>query len=196
MHDETVDRTTDGRGLVADLTLAELETLDAGSWKDERFAGERIPTLAQALSAANGKGRLLLDVPVDGMGSVIADVLRSLKLPFETAFIATWSDGQRVDMKKHVPGATIVQADAVPWNWDAGYFARQRAAGVRLFDLDIANWSVRFQSEARGHGMDVWTWTINDEDMMRRLMLAGADGFETDNPEAAIRIARELGVRD
>jgi len=49
MHDPTVDRTTDGKGKVEDLTLAEIKQLDAGRWKDPKFAGVRIPTLKEAL---------------------------------------------------------------------------------------------------------------------------------------------------
>ena len=52
MHDARVDRTTSGSGEVAHLDLAALAELDAGSWKDGRFAGERVPSLAQALEAA------------------------------------------------------------------------------------------------------------------------------------------------
>ena len=49
MHDHTVDRTTNGTGLVRDLTLARLKELDAGSWKGEPFAGTRIPTFIEFL---------------------------------------------------------------------------------------------------------------------------------------------------
>ncbi|TWU14096.1 Glycerophosphoryl diester phosphodiesterase [Symmachiella macrocystis] len=49
LHDPTLDRTTDGSGPVGDFTLAELKKLDAGSWKSAEFAGERIPTLDEAL---------------------------------------------------------------------------------------------------------------------------------------------------
>jgi glycerophosphoryl diester phosphodiesterase len=49
MHDETVDRTTNGTGAVADLTLAQIRALDAGSWFGKRFAGTRVPTLAEYL---------------------------------------------------------------------------------------------------------------------------------------------------
>lgn len=52
MHDETVDRTTNGKGYVRDLTLYDLKQLDAGSWFAPEFAGERIPTLGQALDFA------------------------------------------------------------------------------------------------------------------------------------------------
>ena len=49
LHDKTVDRTTDGHGLLSDLTLREVRKLDAGKWKDPAFAGTRIPTLEEAL---------------------------------------------------------------------------------------------------------------------------------------------------
>jgi glycerophosphoryl diester phosphodiesterase len=62
IHDETVDRTTNGRGAVKALTLDELGRLDAGSWFDPRFAGERLPTLAQVLDAV--KGRLLVNIEI------------------------------------------------------------------------------------------------------------------------------------
>ena len=51
IHDDTVDRTTDGKGLVRELTIAEIARLDAGTWKTEDFAGEGIPTLAQVFEA-------------------------------------------------------------------------------------------------------------------------------------------------
>src|SRR5581483_10629727 len=50
MHDDDVKRTTNGRGRVLDLTLAELGALDAGVWFDAAFAGERVPRLAEAIA--------------------------------------------------------------------------------------------------------------------------------------------------
>src|SRR6478736_95849 len=49
MHDDTVNRTTNGQGAVHDMTLTELRRLDAGSWFGSEFAGERIPTLEEIL---------------------------------------------------------------------------------------------------------------------------------------------------
>lgn len=56
IHDETVDRTTDGRGLVRNMTYAELARLDAGRWFGETFAGERVPRLRDALHLARELG--------------------------------------------------------------------------------------------------------------------------------------------
>ena len=60
IHDFTVDGTTDGSGRVAEMTLAQLEQLDAGSSFDPAFAGERIPTLVQVLETCGN--RLLLNI--------------------------------------------------------------------------------------------------------------------------------------
>ncbi len=56
LHDDTVDRTTDGNGVVANMTLAEVKQLDAGSWWDEDFAGEKIPTLMETFDAVKQYG--------------------------------------------------------------------------------------------------------------------------------------------
>jgi glycerophosphoryl diester phosphodiesterase len=62
IHDETVDRTTNGTGAVKALTMDQLDRLDAGSWFDPRFNTERLPTLAQVLDAA--KGHLLVNIEI------------------------------------------------------------------------------------------------------------------------------------
>ena len=56
IHDETVDRTTDGRGLVRNMTYSEIAKLDAGRWFGEEFAGERVPRLRDALQLARELG--------------------------------------------------------------------------------------------------------------------------------------------
>jgi glycerophosphoryl diester phosphodiesterase len=56
LHDETVDRTTDGKGRVADLTLAELRRIDAGRWFDPAFAGQQVPTLAEVFALLRDRG--------------------------------------------------------------------------------------------------------------------------------------------
>jgi len=62
IHDETVDRTTNGTGAVKALTLDQLGRLDAGSWFDPRFNTERLPTLAQVLDAV--KGHLMVNIEI------------------------------------------------------------------------------------------------------------------------------------
>lgn len=69
MHDARVDRTTDGRGYVAEMTLGALRRLDAGAWFDKRYQGERVPTLWDVLEWAVGKAGLLLELKFDPFGT-------------------------------------------------------------------------------------------------------------------------------
>ena len=71
MHDATVDRTTNGNGFVEELPLAQILELDAGSWKGEEFAGERVPTFAEFLEFAVSLPDMTFDIelkeyPTDG----------------------------------------------------------------------------------------------------------------------------------
>lgn len=70
IHDHLIDRTTNGTGLVRDYTLAELKAFDAGSWKDPRFAGERIPGLTEVLELARGNVGVAIEI-------------KNLPLPYE-----------------------------------------------------------------------------------------------------------------
>jgi glycerophosphoryl diester phosphodiesterase len=69
MHDDTVDRTTNGSGEVGQMTLAEIQSLDAGSYADPKFADQRIPTYEAVLEAVRGTGtKLVLDIkPCDAL---------------------------------------------------------------------------------------------------------------------------------
>jgi glycerophosphoryl diester phosphodiesterase len=80
IHDHLLDRTTNGSGLVRDLTLGELQQLDAGSWKAAAFAGERIPILSDVLALARGRAGVAIEIknlPLVYAGieqAVVADV--------------------------------------------------------------------------------------------------------------------------
>ena len=62
IHDDTVDRTTNGTGQVGDLSFSELRALDAGSWMGPQFRGERIPTLNEALDLTAGRAGLVIEL--------------------------------------------------------------------------------------------------------------------------------------
>src|SRR5687768_14584724 len=66
LHDPDVDRTTDGKGKVADLTLAEVKKLDAGAKFDPKYRGERVPTLKEVLTLAKGKIGVMIDMKEEG----------------------------------------------------------------------------------------------------------------------------------
>lgn len=87
IHDQDVERTTNGTGKVASMDLAEIQSLDAGGWFAEKFAGERIPTLAQALSvlAKLGLGANVEIKPSKGCEDRTGRVVAALLSKFRAA---------------------------------------------------------------------------------------------------------------
>lgn len=73
IHDSTVDRTTNGTGAVNALTVEELKQLDAGSWLDEEFAGEPIPTLSEALEVGRKRIGVYIEIKSDADDSALVD---------------------------------------------------------------------------------------------------------------------------
>ncbi len=109
IHDATVDRTTDGHGPVAELTLQELKRLDAGRWFDPAFVGESIPTLAEVLAWARGRIGLLLELKYDHgafdseLAPAVAALLRRHGVVEQTACISYSARGL-LQIKESLPG--------------------------------------------------------------------------------------------
>lgn len=191
LHEDLLDETTNGTGPAADLTMAELKQLDAGSWKDIRFTGHQIPTLEEALAVIRGRGRLLIDVKADGMAAAVAAVYRQSGVATSEAMVGAWTVEQMDEFARHMPDALIMRSNGEPPGWDAKYFERMKASGVRGFEVgDI--WPPAFVDAARNADMLVIAYTVNDEGTMRRLIRMGIDGIETDDPALAVRVCREV----
>jgi glycerophosphoryl diester phosphodiesterase len=110
IHDATVDRTTDGRGSVSGLPLAELRRLDAGRWKHARFAGERLPTLEEVLDAMP-RDRWL-NVNIKGAPWVAVEAARQLRDRgrLDQSLLAVGEDGAAA-ARAAVPEAWICHID-------------------------------------------------------------------------------------
>ncbi len=112
IHDETVDRTTDGHGLVRNMTYAEIAKLDAGSWCDKAFAGERIPRLRDALNLARELGIIYqLELKIYDQDDVIFPKLRALIDELGCADLLQFSSFDYVQLKalkKAIPDVPTV----------------------------------------------------------------------------------------
>jgi len=100
VHDETVDRTTNGTGRVDSLTLSELQTLDAGLWFDPEFAGERVPTVAEILKLVSeypsSNVLIAVDLKSDGVGAEVVRLAQQHRVLDRLLFIGTTISDPRV----------------------------------------------------------------------------------------------------
>ncbi len=188
IHDATVDATTDGRGRVAAMTLAQLKRLDAGAWFDAAFAGERVPTLEEVLEAF--ADRLLLNLELksaglrdDALERAVAALIERHEMS-ERVLVSCFNPLALRRIKQldpHLPVGLLSAAEtsfALRRRWSASIAPHEaRHPEHTIVDADYIAW-------ARQHGYRVVTWTVDEPDEMRRLIDLGVDGIITNRPDA------------
>ena len=197
IHDPTVDRTTDGRGYVKDMTLAQLKKLDAGSWFGPEFAGERIPTLAEVLEWARGRVGLVIEIkngPVfyPGIEEKVIEALEAYDMEEEVIVISF--DHRCVRRVKELrPGIAtgILYVGRL-----ADPTAAARAAMADAIHPKADYLTAEDVSEAHLAGLAVSTWTVNDPSQMGEFIEMGVDSIGTNYPDLLGSVShRERGVR-
>jgi len=175
MHDLTVDRTTNGRGEVAKLSLAQLRALDAG--------GEPVPTLAGALQLTRGRALLVIEIKQPGIEDFIASVVRahdSLGDVMVWSFFPQALDAMR-SAEPLMPGALLLTAEALS-RWPE---ARERALrlglqGVSAFFSGVDEHLIR---DCQRSGLALYAWTVDRQADITRLIELGIDGVCTNFPD-------------
>lgn len=182
MHDETVDRTTNGTGLAVNYRLSALKALDAGSWFDPAFAGEQVPTLTETLLAARGKGKLLLDVKSVNVGAAIRRAVDAAGVSQDMIWLSqNQSRSAAANFKANLPNAPILWG-AVPSTLDTAAFNDLKGLGVVGFEVEYETATQDFVDAAHANGMIVYVYTVLDPDTMLDMIDLGVDGIETDFP--------------
>jgi glycerophosphoryl diester phosphodiesterase len=186
IHDETVDRTTDGHGPVRDLTLAQLKSLDAGGWFAPEYAGQRIPTLDEVLAWARQRNTTvdieIKNAPVyyAGIEAAVVDAVRRNDM-IDQVIVISFDHTTVKQVKALEPRITTgVLYGARPVDGGVG-LARQAEA-----DALLPHWAyVTPQDVAVAHaaGLSVAPWASSDPDVLRQLIAAGVDAIGTNHPD-------------
>jgi glycerophosphoryl diester phosphodiesterase len=171
---------------VAAQTLAELQALDAGSWKGAAWAREKIPTLADVLTEVPAGKRLYVEIKcgmevLPALEQVIAD---SHRKPEQIALIG-FDLNTMAATKKRLPDHEaywVVDHDDPPPPLES-LIDQAKAAGMDGLDLQGAFPIDRaFAEQIKAAGLKLCTWTVNDLPTARRLREAGVDGITTNRP--------------
>jgi glycerophosphoryl diester phosphodiesterase len=178
LHDETVDRTTNGKGAISLMTFAEARRLDAG---DERFPGEPIPSLQDALVLAKGRALLVLELKQAGVEEAVLDVVRRegdmrgcVVHSFLPAVVA------RVRRLEPRLPCALLTASATDRGELLDSVLALNAQGVAVLHSLVDEELV---AEAVRRSLRLYCWTVNEEPEMRRLIACGVDGITSDYPE-------------
>lgn len=159
MHDKTVDRTTDGHGIVQTMTYADLSKLDAGSWFGPEFAGERVPLLREALELGRELGILYqLELKIYDRNEVIIPKLRALINEMDCADLLQFSSFDFVQLKAvkeaipEVPTVGLMHSRLI----DPAALARQ--ARLDAMNIEIYHFASGESRQLHDEGIAVFTY--------------------------------------
>jgi len=200
MHDSTFNRTTDVKSEIVDgkpkpvkfseLSFEEIRKLDAGSWKNAKFAGEKIPTLDEMLEVLKeSKCWPVIEIKQVGIEQQVIDAVKKTKMEERTVIIAFSKD---VVKKVRELAPTI----PVAWLWGEKWeksdeelveflVAAANEVDTNLLDLAHTHMNANVIKGLNDAGITVWCWTINDPVRMAEIRKAGAVSITTDRPDIA-----------
>lgn len=176
-HDDSLRRISGSGRRVESCTWEELQKLDAGSWFSSKYAGERIPSLEQALDCARGKIGLCIELKDEGdsLSSKTADLILRHGMA-DQVVVTSWSLNALGAVQKRAPsiptGLICTRVKYLEPAWpEADFFS----IDVRSVDQDLIN-SIHYW------GKEVWVWTAEDDGTVTRLLDEGADNILSNDP--------------
>jgi glycerophosphoryl diester phosphodiesterase len=201
MHDDTVDRTTNGHGFVREMTWAELAELDAGTWFEPKFAGLRIPRVAELIELARDAG---IGLCLEAKGATpdeaarVAIALATLiadRDAVDWAFVSSFDHEALSKARESVP-ALLIAPERLPEHGPQPTEETVRQAIGLGTSVLQHRWELITPSllEALHEaGVAVWAWNTNDAESVRSTMALGVDGIIGDDVDLLVagRVALE-----
>ncbi|MGT2721537.1 glycerophosphodiester phosphodiesterase [Streptococcus porcinus] len=191
IHDESVDRTTNGYGYIRDLLLKEIKELDAGSWFDPVYFREKVPTLEEVLKllvTENFQGTLNIEIKTNkyhypGIEWDIARLMKTREWPFNYLYCSFNVRSLRLMAiaDPHIELAILVRNNPL-----------QICIGRRTSLISAFHpkkfWIMTSRRMASYFGKTIRPWTLNNEKQMEYAFRLNLAGFMTDKPELAVRV--------
>ncbi|WP_328557062.1 MULTISPECIES: glycerophosphodiester phosphodiesterase [unclassified Streptomyces] len=170
MHDAEVDRTTDGSGPIAEKTLAELRTLDAGR-------GERVPVFEEVLEAV--RTPLQAEIKDVAAARALAEVMHRHDL-LGRVEVSSFHDEAIAEVARLVPG---VRTALIASRYGTDVVDRAVEVGAATVCLNIRRLTLEVVERARKADLRIIGWVVNTQDQLRLVRALELDGATTDYPE-------------
>lgn len=194
MHDEKVNRTTNGQGYIKDFTLEEIKRLDAGSWKSKRFAGEKVPTLKELFQWVK-ETSLYINIELKNniieyplLEEKILELIADFKIE-ERIIISSFNHQSLAKVHQLQPSmeTAILHMESL---FEPCYYVKSFGATSlhSYWPLLLPD----FMDEMNRESIPVRAFTVNKEKQMKTCLSIGCAAIITDLPDKALQIRESL----
>ncbi len=198
-HDEKMSRCTNGRGRIADYTLAQLKKVDAGSWFSKEFAGEKIPTLAEVLNVCKEKIAVNIEIKTEAVtndvtGGIEEKCLRIVdQIGMQDHVVFSSFDPLALRHLKQVDPAAPIAVLFEQKHYGSKLPSQiMESLGADAFNCSLKELSPQRLADLKSNDIPFNVYTINDETNMMRLLAGEASGIFTNNPDRLRRVLEEF----
>ncbi|MFH1446764.1 MAG: glycerophosphodiester phosphodiesterase [Chloroflexota bacterium] len=192
IHDDTVDRTTNGSGRVSDFSLSTLQGLDAGSVFSTAFRGEQLPSLAEVFERFGGKMLINVELknyatPFDDLTDRVVNLVQKYKL-LNSVLLSSFNPINLRRARRRLPEVRLGLLTLI-----GKAEILSRGAFGRIFPYDAlhpyySDVSESLVNKIHSLGRQVNVWTVDEPEELIRLYQLGADGIITNDPQAARKV--------
>ncbi len=199
IHDDTVDRTTNGIGRVADLTLSEIKRLDAGFWFNATFLDTRIPTLREVINILKPGTKLIIDVKGDstssqGIEKRIAAIIQEKQFETQVVFksfnLKTLARFQAIMPQVPRLYVFVRNTPALNFTIDGGlHFGNIYENPTKSTLFQAHQWFLNHVvvKKAQAEKIKMIAWQVNTKKEIQAILALGVDGIETDYPDRVLQ---------
>lgn len=197
IHDETLDRTTDSTGLVSELTLDQIKLLDAGSWFDEKFSGEKIPTLDEVFDRYKAKLRFHIEIKskeAEGLASRTCDLVRKYGLEEKMTITSFWKQWL-IESRNYAPEVATGWLAPLGYEaeWDDAVIEEALQEGFTQICPRASLVSPYLVRSLHDNGFNVRCWGVHNEELMTKVAESGADAMTINFPDKLVEYLKNNG---
>jgi len=174
-HDHTIDRTTDGKGYIKEMTYEEIKKYDAGKWKG--YPGEKIPLLKEVFEKFGEKIKILIEIKECDVSALIK-LIKEYRME-KRVIVGSFNLEYIKEVRNLLPIiSTALISYEVPENID-----QLIKYGIRKLDIHFHNLNKEIVKELVSYGFVVNTWTPDTEEELKKVIDYGVQFITTDRPD-------------
>ena len=188
LHDETVDRTTNGKGKINELTLNEVKALDAGSWFSTEFSGKKIPTLKEFLTSYGNKIKITLEIKDSNIEEKVVSVIEEQEVKKENIIITSFSLDYLLNIKELSDEFTF---GYLVEDLSSKYIQKCVKNDFEHICPPASKISEKEILNAQSNDLFVRAFGVNNEKLMKKVVDIGVDGMTIDFPDKLMKYLKD-----